>query len=610
VRSASTRAAEEAAAAAASAAEAAKAEAAAAAPAKEVAPAKAPAAATEAKAEVAPHVPKRHDMRAKPVGPRPDAPRAPRVEGAHRPWTPRNEGRPDARRPRREGPPGERPARAARPAQEHAPITWTDAHPATRSEAASRAARPAEAPKAAPAKAAPAPRAAKPAAAPPPAPKPVAPKPPAPRPAPLPPLPLGKARVAAQPNAKPAPTAKEALSAKAARAAQSTAQHAKAKPAGQPEAAAPAFSAELLSAGWDEARTAVKQAGERGVALVEAWAAASNAAAVASVADADDVASAPRKAARRAVNVLKARGIEVPTRARVARITEPTAPAALEATFQPPDSTGAVWFSITSREAGGRIRIAEVIGREPIGILQAGGGWLSGTQLKESRVRAQQQLGVAPVTVSVEWARGRIAALKRQNATSGQVLPLGFDACRDLVEPAPGAEPAHPLADLDGALTSEKAWALAPSSRALHDEPEFRSWLPDRGAVDELLMKLGERLGPEGIKEPEKVNEALREEIDAATDRFFSPEAREVVANRMRDAAISIRARRGDERATDVLATARAVREAGLITSPPREIPFLVTFFQKAIGFLAQQGALRVPVRQAPEEPAGTPAAT
>ena len=215
---------------------------------------------------------------------------------------------------------------------------------------------------------------------------------------------------------------------------------------------------------------------------------------------------------------------------------------------------------------------------------------------------------MAPVPVSVEWARHRIASLRKQNAITGQIVPLGFHACRDLAEPAPEAEPAHPVADLEAAMTSEKAWALAPASRTLHDEPEFRSWLPDRGAVDEMLQKVGERLGADGVKDPEKVNDALREEIDAATDRFFGPEVRGVVAARMRDSAISVRVRRGDERATEVLGAAKAVTEAGLITSPPREIPFLVAFFQKAIGFLAQKNALRVPVRG--PDPEETPAAT
>lgn len=243
--------------------------------------------------------------------------------------------------------------------------------------------------------------------------------------------------------------------------------------------------------------------------------------------------------------------------------------------------------------------------REPIGILHAGGGWISGSQLKDGRARATEALGVSPVPVSLEWARWRIAAARELNARSKHVVPLGYDNCRELFEPVPAAEPPHPVGDLEAAVTSEKAWADAPGSAGLHGEPEFRSWLPDRGALDELLQKLGARLGPEAAKEPEKVDEALRAEIADATDRFFSPEVRAIVAGRMRDAAISIRARKGDAVASTVLGVARAVTEAGLITSPPREIPFLLAFFQKGVSYLVQQGggSLRVPVAAAPPAP-------
>lgn len=137
----------------------------------------------------------------------------------------------------------------------------------------------------------------------------------------------------------------------------------------------------------------------------------------------------------------------------------------------------------------------------------------------------------------------------------------------------------------------------------------MRAWLPDRGALDEMLQKVGERLGADGVSDPEKVNEALREEIDAATDRFFSPEVREIVARRLADAAISVRSRKGTDRAIEMLSVARAIREAGLITAPPREIPFLTGFFQKALGILAQQsgGQLRVPVAQGGGAPAEAP---
>src|SRR5690606_16431792 len=129
----------------------------------------------------------------------------------------------------------------------------------------------------------------------------------------------------------------------------------------------------------------------------------------------------------------------------------------------------------------------------------------------------------------------------------------------------------------------------ATATPATHNEPEFRGWLPDQRAIEEMLRKLGEVLGPEGAQDPAKVSDALAEQVRDATDRYFTPEVRGVVARRLRDAAISVRARLGDERAKEILATARAIESAGLITAPPREVPFLVAYFQKAVAMLLQQ---------------------
>jgi hypothetical protein len=408
-------------------------------------------------------------------------------------------------------------------------------------------------------------------------------------------VPLPRASQSSSAN-KHALTAKEMLSARAKAAASSS----KAKPKAEGEAHAPAaFDAADVGVDQQGAKDALRAAGDRAAALVDAWLGASNAAAIVAVSEADDVPGAARKAARRAVNVLRARGVTIPERHVVVRIDDKSE-VSIEATMIPPDASGTFSLSVTSRDASGRYHLAEVIIREPAGIVQAGSGWLSGSQIKEGRTRALEGLGVAPVAVPLEWARHRIAASRKLNAASGQILPLGLDACRELVEPTSEAEPAHPVDDLETSLTSERASAAALGSAGLHQEPEMRAWLPDRGALDEMLQKVGERLGADGARDPERVSTALKEEVDAATDRFFSPEVRAIVASRLRDAAISVRARRGDRRAEDVIAVARAVREAGLITSPPREIPFLIGFFQKALGILAQQGGgqLRVPVAQ------------
>src|SRR5206468_1461489 len=106
---------------------------------------------------------------------------------------------------------------------------------------------------------------------------------------------------------------------------------------------------------------------------------------------------------RRAINVLRARGVTIPTKNRITMMDDREG-LPLEAQLIPPDSSGTMAISITQKEPSGRYHIAEVLIREPVGILQAGSGWLSGTQIKEGRTRTMEGLGVAPVVVPVAWA--------------------------------------------------------------------------------------------------------------------------------------------------------------------------------------------------------------
>jgi hypothetical protein len=433
-------------------------------------------------------------------------------------------------------------------------------------------------------------------------------------------IPLARAGQVAPQSARPALTPKEALAAKTKAHAAKAKQTPKGAPPGagparaptEPESAAvqsppPELDAALVSVPPEEAASALAQAGDGAAALIDAWAAASNAAALVEAAESEAVAGPSRKAARRAIAVLRSRGVTIPARVRATRPGAEAAP--IEASFSAPDALGTVMFTLSRREASGSYRVAEVVLREPHGILQAGAGWVSGSQLKDRRSRGDGQAPV-PVPVPLEWARHRIAEARKQNVASGVVVPLGFDRCRDLVDPPsaggtpalPGPEsaPAHPLSDLESALTSDEVAASVPLSANLQGEPELRGWSVDRATLEELLVKVGERLGPEGLANREAADAAFSEEISAATDRFFSPEVRVVVASRMRDAAISVRSRKGDRAAAEVLAVARAVVEAGLITSPPRDIPFLVTFFQVGLSYLAAQagGRISIPVRQ------------
>jgi hypothetical protein len=361
------------------------------------------------------------------------------------------------------------------------------------------------------------------------------------------------------------------------------------------------FSQSVLDATDEGALDAVQSVGaDEQADLVDAWVARGNVAAVARVAREDDAPAPARKAARRGLNVLKSRGVRVPEKANVVRPLAEKIVRTLDARMLPPDGSGASVFTLFSRASGKDTHVVDVVVVENVGVVRVSGGMLSSGRLREWENESKRTRGFAPAPVSVEYARWRVARAREQNQKSNVPAPLELESYTELLEPPPATEPSHPcvvagldLSPADGAGRVEK-------SASLHGEPELRGYLPTRAALQELLVKLGERVASGGKEQP--TNDAfaayLKEEVAAAADRFFIPEIRDLVGARMLDAAASILARSGKERALDVLATRDALLKAGLITQPPREIPFCRAFFDKAIAALAQQsgGRLDIPL--------------
>ena len=352
---------------------------------------------------------------------------------------------------------------------------------------------------------------------------------------------------------------------------------------------------EWLDLEGDAAIEALKLGGEN---LVRAWLKKNNTAAIVACAHSTSITGSARKAAKRAIGALKSRGISVEEPKRPKFQLQPEEHAVL-ASFIPPDASGVTFYSISQRQASGRYRVADIMVRDQLGIVHASSGELPGKQIRKWKARVREQFGAMPIEVSLDWARYRIAEGLRKNKESRQVVPLGFTSCSELIEPVPSDAPAHPIDDLiKAAQSDEKLKDSAEASRELHQEPEFANWLPDKIALDELFAKVGERVGTENSGDQELVNKILDEEMAAATDRFFTPEQREVLVGRMHDSAISVRKRKGDAAALQVIGVTQAIANAGLITSPPSEIPFLLSFFQKGVAFAIQrnQGRLQVPV--------------
>ena len=353
-----------------------------------------------------------------------------------------------------------------------------------------------------------------------------------------------------------------------------------------------------LSASEHDALAALERAGENSVALVEAWVKAGNAGAVNEASERGQ--GAARKAARRGLNVLKARGVAVPSAPRVTSVTGEKSPEIEEALMLAPDSGGSVCLVITSRSATSRAHSVFVYLHDDFGIHRVNVGDLSQSQLKDALARALPGADYRPVKVPVAWARARIAAARKTHAGRGVPEPLGFSSAASLLEPVPSEPEEHPF-DAEGLeLGDEDAQDLAKNSHGLHLLPEFRGWFPPKPVVDEMLLKLGETLTPGTEPAPEELQKKLEEEIVSATDRYFTPERRESLSRMMKDSALSVLSREGEVRTLEVVATMKNIREAGLITNPPHEIGFLRAFFDKAISALAYQdgGRLRIPMPQ------------
>ncbi|MCA9647166.1 MAG: hypothetical protein KC492_41040 [Myxococcales bacterium] len=377
------------------------------------------------------------------------------------------------------------------------------------------------------------------------------------------------------------------------------------------------FSDQQVSAKADQALAELSAAGDAAAQLIDAWVAAGNAEAVLAAADSSQ--GTWRKSARRGLNVLKARGVSIPVAKRVARPTKQSA-RTWEAWLMSPDATGTVAIIIATREPAGRYKACFSFARDGAGIFRVETGEFSASALREAMDKLIPGAGYKPVKVPLEWARARLANCRTAHRTNSTPEPLGLKRAAELIEPAPSDTPTHPFDEEGLELSAEDARELAESSGDLHRLPEFRAWFPTKPAVDELLMEVGKTLSPGVEPDQDKLNQTLETKLLEATDRYFSPQRREDLLRNMKDAALSVLAREGEQAALEVVAAMRMIEARGLITDPPSEVAFLRGFFQKALSLLAARdgGALRIPIPglplgvspEAPENPAEAQAST
>jgi len=374
--------------------------------------------------------------------------------------------------------------------------------------------------------------------------------------------------------------------------------------------AASDFDAKLLAAKPADVLASLKKAAAKAPELVEAWVKAGNAAAVAEAAEHAE--GAARKAARRGLNVLKARGLAIPEPARVSTVSGAKSAEQTEAFMLSPDSQGNVLLAIATRSPTSRGKVVFVYLNDAFGVHRVDVGELSQSQLKDALAKALPGARYKAVTVPVDWARRRVADARAKHAEQNIPEPLGFARAESLLTPVPTEAVPHPFDAVGFELSLEDATEMAKESAALHNLPELAGWFPEKGAVDELFAFVGKDLSdaghdPQKEPPPEALRDAIAEQIAAATDRYFTPERRARLVVALKDAGLSALPREGEEKALQIAALATVAAEAGLITNPPRDVPFLRGYFEKAVSVLAMQnqGRIRIPV---PPKPADAPA--
>lgn len=327
-------------------------------------------------------------------------------------------------------------------------------------------------------------------------------------------------------------------------------------------------------------------------ALVRAWVVAKNAGAVQAVADHGD--GKARKAARRGLNVLKSKGVALP---EPIRKPQTNLGPSIQAWLLPPDGNGVRVLGFAGTVSGQQRGCIAFL-RDGQGVFKLESSTTTPKKLFGAMKNAVPGLGLDPVAVPLDWARAKIAACRQAMAARKATEPLGFMSAKALLEPVPETSPEHPF-DAEGfAFSAEDAKAQASDSGVLHHLPEFQSWLPPQSAVQEMLVEVGKNLTPGEEPDPAQVAEYLKTEMLAATDRTFIPEVRADIAQWMKDAGISVVAREGESVGLKLAATIQCIESAGLVTDPPRDIPFLRAFFEKAVQLLMARngGRLNIPI--------------
>ena len=283
------------------------------------------------------------------------------------------------------------------------------------------------------------------------------------------------------------------------------------------------------------------------------------------------------KDAKRALHLLRTRGVAVPEPARVP--PPPPAPVAEEifpcyASSLDGQGERAIWIA---RNVPGRgVEVGQAVVSDLLGLVELQVGVLGRKEYrgfgKEIGERGQA-MGVAEIDPG--HARAIVAEARRRNDESGRPVPTGADAW--IARIGPGTPAPDPSASLPALPDEAERLALAASAE-LHQLPMLRGWLADEAALRALANRLDALAAEAGKADEAEHARRTADAIVETLESWLDAPSRQRLAARLFTVGVHLTSMGLADRAAQAAAAARALA-AG---TPGRDVPFAREMVEKA----------------------------
>ena len=283
------------------------------------------------------------------------------------------------------------------------------------------------------------------------------------------------------------------------------------------------------------------------------------------------------KEAKRALHVLRSRGVSVP---EPQRPSVPPPPPVTEEVFPSYASTvdgqgeRAIWIA---RNVPGRgVEVGQAVVSDVLGLIELQVGVLGRKEYrtfgKEIGERGQA-MGVAEIDPG--HARALVADARRRNDGSGRPAPEGAEGWLGRI--GPGTPAPDPAATLPPLPDEAEALTLA-ASGGLHTLAMLRGWLADEGALRALATRLDALSAAAGTAEEADRASRVEGAIAEAVEAWLDAPCRQRLSARLFTVGVHMRSMGLTDRAAQAAAAARALA-AGV---PGRDVPFAREMVEKA----------------------------